>query len=153
MARQRKWSRGSTGRCILRAKVLLKAQSRLSLPRWSLDWARLLNVPLTVRWGWQRVLRGSTLTSLTEPKFSLGQLVATRNAANCLSTSDVSEALRRHASGDWGDLTDDDRAENELSLIEGFRLLSSYVSSTGVKFWIITEADRSSTTVLLPEDY
>jgi len=83
----------------------------------------------------------------------LGQLVATQNAASCLSTSDVSEAIRRHATGDWGIVSDEDRAENELSLLEGFRLLSVYVSSTGVTFWIITEADRSSTTVLLPEDY
>lgn len=93
------------------------------------------------------------MTSVSESKFPLGQLVATRNAANCLSTSDVSEALRRHASGDWGNVCDEDRVENELSLTEGFRLLSVYMSSTGVKFWIITEADRSSTTVLLPEDY
>lgn len=90
---------------------------------------------------------------VSDSKFSLGQLVATRNAANCLSNADVSAALQRHADGDWGEVCAEDREENELSLVSGFRLLSVYESSTGIKFWIITEADRSATTVLLPEDY
>jgi hypothetical protein len=55
--------------------------------------------------------------------------------------------------GDWGDLSDDDRKENEFSLVHGFRLLSSYRLRNGVKLWVITEADRSSTTLLLPEEY
>jgi hypothetical protein len=58
-----------------------------------------------------------------------------------------------HQSGDWGDVPEEARQENELALQQGFRLLSAYSSTEGVKFWIITEADRSSTTVLLPEDY
>jgi hypothetical protein len=62
-------------------------------------------------------------------------------------------ALARHSSGDWGDVCEEDRKENDLSLKEGFRLLSVYTTSTGTKLWIITEADRSVTTVLLPEDY
>ena len=64
----------------------------------------------------------------------------------------LEQTLKRHARGDWGDLCPEDRKENELSLKEGFRLLSVY--GTGERrFWIITEADRSVTTVLLPEDY
>ena len=59
----------------------------------------------------------------------------------------------RHRRGDWGDLKDEDKEENEASLREGFRILSAYVSETGIRFWIITEADRSSTCVLLPEEY
>jgi len=61
--------------------------------------------------------------------------------------------LRRHASGGWCDLDEHDGRENELSLAQGFRILSAYRDRSGTKFWIITEADRSVTTVLLPEDY
>ena len=63
------------------------------------------------------------------------------------------ELLQRHIAGDWGDLRREDKAENELSLKEGFRILSAYKLKTGVKVWVITEADRSATTLLLPEEY
>jgi hypothetical protein len=63
------------------------------------------------------------------------------------------EYLRRHALGDWGDVCREDKQENEYSLIHGFRLLSSYHLNSGTKVWIITEADRSSTTILLPSEY
>jgi len=87
-------------------------------------------------------------------KFKLGQVVATPGALEELSREEISSALRRHASGDWGDLCKEDKKENELALKEGFRILSAYKSSgNGKKFWIITEADRSVTTVLLPEEY
>lgn len=86
-------------------------------------------------------------------QFPLGRTVITRNALETLTHEDVLSGLARHASGDWGDLCPEDLKENELSLKKGFRLLSSYRSAAGVKFWIITEADRSVTTVLLPEDY
>jgi hypothetical protein len=86
-------------------------------------------------------------------KFPLGEIVITRNAHQTIPAADVQRALACHASGDWGDLCDDDRKENELSLEQGFRLLSVYHAADGTKFWIITEADRSVTTVLLPEDY
>jgi len=62
-------------------------------------------------------------------------------------------SFQRHLSGDWGDIDDADRKENELSLREGFRLLSAYKLLTGATIWVITEADRSATTLLLPEDY
>ena len=65
----------------------------------------------------------------------------------------IQTALKRHLRGDWGDLDKDDKTENELSLEKGFRLLSAYKGANGTKFWIITEADRSYTTVLLPSDY
>jgi hypothetical protein len=85
--------------------------------------------------------------------FPLGKTVITSNALACLHLADVNHAIVRHARGDWGNVCSEDRAENELSLREGFRLLSSYTDRKGIKFWVITEADRSVTTVLLPEDY
>jgi hypothetical protein len=86
-------------------------------------------------------------------KFQLGRTVITKNALDRLSNDDVQIALARHGAGDWGDVCSEDRQENELSLREGFRLLSVYQSKAGEKFWVITEADRSVTTILLPEDY
>lgn len=87
------------------------------------------------------------------PKFPMGQVVITTNAANQLDQAEVVAAIRRHVAADWGEVDDEDRAENELSLQQGFRLMSVYTASDGTRFWIITEADRSATTVLLPEDY
>ena len=86
-------------------------------------------------------------------KFRIGHIVATPNALTKLAQDDILAGIRRHQAGDWGDVPEEDREENELSLQQGFRLLSAYSSAQGVKFWIITEADRSSTCVLLPEDY
>ena len=89
---------------------------------------------------------------ICNPRFPLGQVVITDNASQHLDTIVVYEALRRHAAGDWGDLPAEDACENEYSLTHGFRLLSAY--GTGERrFWIITESDRSATTVLMPEDY
>jgi hypothetical protein len=92
-------------------------------------------------------------TAVSAAKFQLGQIVATPNALNHLTQDDILSGIIRHQSGDWGDLGEDDRKENDLSLERGTRLLSAYQASNGVKFWIITEADRSATTVLMPEDY
>jgi len=86
-------------------------------------------------------------------RFRLGQTVITPNALDHLHPEDVRESLRRHALCDWGDCCPEDAAENDLSLREGFRLLSVYHDRKGEKFWIITEGDRSVTTVLLPEDH
>ncbi len=88
-----------------------------------------------------------------QTKFSPGQIVITANAQQTLSNEDVQQALSRHLRGDWGNCDSDDADENELSLKEGFRLFSVYHTKEKLKFWIITEQDRSSTTVLLPEDY
>ncbi len=85
--------------------------------------------------------------------FRLGQIVATPNALCRLSQDDITTAIGRHQAGDWGDLDDEDKRENKLSLENGFRLFSVYHAKCGVKFWIITEADRSATTILLPSEY
>ncbi len=82
----------------------------------------------------------------------LGQVVITRNALEAIPPADVPRALARHADGDWGDLCEEDRQQNELCLEQGCRLFSAYQATDGTKFWIITEADRSVTTVLLPLD-
>jgi hypothetical protein len=84
-----------------------------------------------------------------------GFTVATPGALEAfVATNDnIADYLTRHLSGDWGDLGDEDKAENEYSLRHGQRLLSAYHLSDGTKIWIITEWDRSVTTVLLPEDY
>ena len=86
-------------------------------------------------------------------RFPSGQIVITTNAQKTLHAEDVQSALARHLRGDWGDCGEEDREENELSLREGFRLLSVYHDRKNVKFWIISEADRSATTILLPDDY
>ena len=90
------------------------------------------------------------------PLFSLGQVVATPGALAALEKAGHTpqEFLSRHVHGDWGDLGDEDRKENELSLQRGFRLLSSYRTNAGdTRVWVITEADRSATTILLPDEY
>ena len=86
-------------------------------------------------------------------KFRLGQIVSTPNALSRLTEEDILMGIRRHQSGDWGEVTEDDRQANERALIEHTRLFSVYHDANGMKFWLITEADRSVTTVLLPEDY
>lgn len=85
----------------------------------------------------------------------LGVVVATPGALRALEAAGQSadEFLARHVLGDWGEVGEADRDENELSLREGFRIMSAYTLRTGVKIWIITEADRSATTLLLPEEY
>lgn len=89
----------------------------------------------------------------TASRFRMGRMVITANAKKTLHADDVFRGLARHSRGDWGDCCKEDAAENELSLREGFRLLSIFRDRNGRKFWIITEADRSVTTVLLPEEY
>ncbi len=84
-------------------------------------------------------------------KFPLGQIVATSNALESLAPEDIRYGIQRHQAGNWGEVCDSDRQENDLSLEKGFRLLSVYRASNGKRSWIITEADRSSTTVLMPE--
>ncbi|MCW5556098.1 MAG: hypothetical protein KIS67_28575 [Verrucomicrobiae bacterium] len=87
------------------------------------------------------------------PCFSLGHLVATPNALAQIPDTEILASIKRHAGCDWGTLDADDLQANERALAQGGRLFSQYHSTQGVKFWIITEADRSVTTVLLPEDY
>ena len=87
-------------------------------------------------------------------KFPLGRVVATPGALELLSSAGMTPdpLLIRHVNGDWGDVPPEDAKENDLSLQEGFRILSSYPVA-GERLWIITEADRSSTTLLLPSEY
>jgi hypothetical protein len=100
------------------------------------------------------------LFKIEEQKFPLGIILVTAGVDAVMrrdkSFADfVYDSLRRHAKGDWGDLGEEDIEENELSLREGFRLLSAYKNGENEEdeIWIITEADRSSTTVLFPIEY
>jgi hypothetical protein len=91
----------------------------------------------------------------TIPLFPPGRLVATPGALAFLEQVNKSplQYLSRHLRGDWGDLCQEDKTENELSLKHGFRLMSSYEVTRTEKIWVITEADRSVTTLLLPAEY
>ena len=86
-------------------------------------------------------------------KFPLGDIVITPGALEKLSQDDVLQGLVRHMSGDWGQLDEQDRQQNEAALAEGSRLLSRYTGAAEEVFWIITEHDRSVTTILLPQEY
>jgi hypothetical protein len=98
--------------------------------------------------------KDKTLNAYGKPDlFPLGQLVATRHAAAVIDRFEMIDAIRRHQSGDWGDCCSDDWTSNDEALTVGLRIFSVYHTTNGVKFWIITEADRSVTTVLLPDDY
>jgi len=100
------------------------------------------------------------LIEIAKPKFNLGQVVATPGAIHSLRQSGEMPAkfLNRHVSGDWGDISDNDRELNEEAVKDGSRIMSVYSTSKGTKFWIITDATneggrREVTTLLLPEDY
>ena len=88
-----------------------------------------------------------------EPQFISARFAVTPAVLHALSEAEIGEALSRHFSGDWGEVCEADAQENELSLREGYRILSAYTSKAGEKFWVITEADRSVTTVLFPREY
>lgn len=83
----------------------------------------------------------------------LGQIVATSRALEHIPNVQIVASLARHQAGDWGDVGEGDWQANDRALESGARLFSVYHSARGVKFWIITEADRSVTTILLPVDY
>lgn len=93
------------------------------------------------------------ILAVDRAKFPLGRLVCTPGAGDAVPSAEMAAALDRHLAGDWGDVSPEDRAENDLSLREGARLLSAYRTEAGVTFWVVTEADRSVTTVLLPAEY
>jgi len=90
-----------------------------------------------------------------EALFPLGQIVATPGALDALTRANQSpgEFLSRHAAGDWRELDAHDLADNLYSLKHGFRVLSSYRTNAGETLWLVTEADRASTTILLPQEY
>ena len=87
--------------------------------------------------------------------FDLGRIVATPGANTALREAgeDPLDLIRRHVTGDWSELDEHDQAGNRFSVGRDLRILSAYTLSTGVKVWIITEADRSATTILLPSEY
>ena len=85
--------------------------------------------------------------------FRLGRIVATPNARQSITQDDILLGIQRHQAGDWGNLTDDNRTANDRALAQGGRIVSAYQATNGTKFWLITEVDRSTTTILLPEDY
>ena len=92
-------------------------------------------------------------TASNSIKFQLGRLVATPSVLGQVPRSELFAAVRRHQCGDWGDVDMCDKRENDAALHNGGRILSMYHSAEKTKFWVITEADRSYTTVLLPEEY
>ena len=94
-----------------------------------------------------------TFHELPVALFRLGRIVATPNALQRLDSADILSAIQRHQAGDWGDVDEHDSNANTRALADGGRLFSVYHSKQEVRFWIITEADRSVTTVLLPQDY
>ncbi len=102
-------------------------------------------------------MRGNSSTTevASVRRFALGQTFITPGAEEALQIAGQTsiEFLRRHMSCDWGEISDEDAQENDFSLSEGFRLLSSYHTGKGQQLWIITEADRSATTILLPSEY
>ena len=88
--------------------------------------------------------------------FNLGKICATPEATKAFQKAEVSPLwfLAKHQDGDWGEVSEYDEAENSLAVKDGFRVLSAYtLPKTGEKIWIITEADRLLTTILLPEEY
>jgi hypothetical protein len=89
------------------------------------------------------------------PLFSLGMVVGTQGAVEALAAAGQGpqEFLDRHVHGDWGDVPAADKEENDFSLQHGFRILSAYTTRAGARIWVLTEADRSATTLLLPDEY
>jgi hypothetical protein len=93
--------------------------------------------------------------TMPKPLFALGQVVATPGALDAMTELDFSplDLIHRHVTGDWGDLGVEDQQQNLLAIRSRMRIFSSYKIGASVKIWIITEADRSSTTLLLPDEY
>ena len=96
-------------------------------------------------------------------QFPIGQVVSTasvmeHSSASADFTSFLSESLRRHVAGDWSDMVPEDQQSNQRAVVRGSRIFSSYRIPAGQvarhqSLWIITEADRSATTILFPSDY
>ena len=95
------------------------------------------------------------MSAIVKPKFELGQLVATPDAIQALSRNGTNDSqfVRRHQGGDWGNVSEDDAQANECALTQDLPIMSVYTLKDGTRLWIITEADRSATTILLPAEY
>lgn len=87
------------------------------------------------------------------PRFNLGRLLYSPGVHETIPREEHGIALGRHIAGDWGDLDDEDKKKNDRALEEGGRLFSAYTSASGTRFYCITQADRSSTILMLPEEY
>lgn len=99
-------------------------------------------------------MKGNTKDKRINPRpFRLGHIWATPGAEGALSEGEMLCALARHSGCDWGDCCPEDWEENDLSVENALRLVSVYHSEEGTRFWIITEAGRHYTTILLPEEY
>lgn len=99
---------------------------------------------------------GTSLIILdTKPLFPLGRIAGTPGAIEAMKEAgdNALTFLKRHLSGDWGDVCEEDARENDFSVDKSLRILSAYHTAAGEKLWIITEADRSATTILLPSEY
>jgi hypothetical protein len=96
-----------------------------------------------------------TATVSAQPLFPLGLTCATPGALEALSHAkqEAAEFLHRHQQGDWSEMCEEDKRENEFSVDKRLRIFSAYHTSKGEKIWVITEADRSATTILLPSEY
>jgi hypothetical protein len=90
---------------------------------------------------------------LEEPMFQLGAIRLTPNASSLLTRQEIEKALDRHERGDCGEMSGEERKHNDNAAKSGGRILSEYESGSGVKFWVLTEGDRSKTTVLLRHEY
>ena len=88
-----------------------------------------------------------------QKRFSLGRILGTTNVLRTIWIDEIRNALYRHSKGDWGEVSPADWRNNDYAVHHGERILSAYITKEGQKFWIITEADRSATTILLPDDY
>ncbi len=112
-------------------------------------------VPQDAKIFWLKFRRKLEMLNESKVLFPLGNVYLTIGAREALEESNqtANEYLARHQKGDWGIVGKEDWKENELSVKEGFRILSSYRTSQNVKIWVITEADRTSTTLLEPNEY
>lgn len=112
-------------------------------------------VTLHLAWSADHACWMSRIIEPRVPLFSLGMVVGTQGAVDALEEAGQGpqEFLDRHVRGDWGDVPEADKYENDFSLQHGFRILSAYTTKAGERIWVLTEADRSATTFLLPHEY
>ena len=101
----------------------------------------------------QNRIYGSIFEVEMNAKFEIGKLLITPGALQKIAPEKVQETIGRHVSGDWGEVCEDDSALNDWAMKNHERILSAYRSNEGDRFWVITEADRSVTTILLPSEY